>query len=56
MATYVGEIDTPYYDRIWEFEGVTYWTIDKDWVRSDRLVCLMENIETKDQEYFVFKV
>ena len=55
MATYLETSETPYYDELWfsPIDNKPFWLRERSFPRSNRMVCLMEDLDGWC-EYFVF--
>jgi hypothetical protein len=54
MATFVNTVSSPLYGELWEApDGQFFYLVDRKFPRSNRMVCLMENLQGY-LEYFVF--
>jgi hypothetical protein len=55
MANFVDNSDYPNYGEWWTApDGLEYWLLERSFPRSNRMVCLMQEIGSEFVEYFVF--
>ena len=55
MATYLENYEAPLYGQIWTSpEGEEFFALERSFPRRDRMVWLVESLDTGYCEYFVF--
>ena len=54
MATFLNTDETPNYGFWWNYDGKEFWLLERSFPRSNRMVCLMQELGSDFVEYFVF--